>query len=58
MFYGFNQVELNVLFFINLPVFYSRYDKNSKKALKNILESAYYYDNCKLIVNITANTNI
>lgn len=42
IFLGFNQVELDILFYIILPSFYSRYDKNSIKVQRDIFESAYH----------------
>ena len=56
--YKFNQAELDVLFSINLPSFYSRCDKNGKKALKNAFESAYHHVKYKLIENIIDKTNL
>lgn len=44
----------DIWFYINLQFFYSKYDKNGKKALKIIFELSYPYIKSKLIKSITA----
>ncbi len=51
-------MELDVLFSISQSFFYSRYDKDDKKALKDVFESAYHYVKRKVIENITAKANL
>ncbi len=43
IFCAFNQAELDVLFFISLPTFYGRCDKDGKKALRETFKSAYHH---------------
>ncbi len=55
---GFNQVELDVLFSTSLSSFYSRYNKDGKKALRDAFKSAYQNVKCKLIENIIIKANL
>lgn len=54
----FNQVELDILFCTNLPSFYGRYNKDGKKALRNVFQSVYHHIKCKLIINTITKANI
>ena len=54
----FNQAELDILFFTNLPFFYGRCNKDGKKALRDAFKSAYHQVERELIANITAKANL
>lgn len=55
---SFNRAELNFLFSTSLPFFYGRYNKDDKKPLRDIFESAYHQVERKLIANITTQANL
>ncbi len=49
IFREFNQVELELLLLISLPLFYGKLDKEEKRGLKGVFESAYHQIEQELI---------
>lgn len=58
IFYGFNQAKLDISFFISLPLFYDKYNRDDKKALRDASKSVNYHVKHELITNITAKANL
>lgn len=58
IFYDCNWTKLDIWFWTNLSSFYIKYNKNSKKTLKNIFKFIYYQIKQKLIVMLTTKIKI